>query len=252
MEEINDSYKPYLNLMKNYYSLYYLDYDDVVQLEKDFLEYAKYFTKMNNSINTYSAWSEEFKRIADRKEELIIKKDQKAKLYYDYKLVIDDEKINGYKLLKIGGDVNIMDFEEFKEWCVIWENHDITKEEFDKWLEKNLCSDWAKMDRKGKPYGGFWKYPEGSYEKENAYHLSYKDNILALHQLPYSRSIIIKTIERGCSNRNECVLYSNFMCEWVKRKKDVVFCNEIPSLQTLSRSKLYPGTALPPHLEISY
>lgn len=246
-EEINAKYKPYNDLMIRYCLLDMMNYDEIVQFENDFIEYANYYQRMSG-LHGFGLWPEDFERIAERKRQLVVKKDLRAKLFYDHKLVIHDEEINGYKLLDVDGD-NIMDFEEFKVLCVRWDEPDITKEEFDEWLDKHLCSDWAKQDRHGECYGGFWKCPKGSYENKNAYLLTLEDNIKGLHDLPYPRCIIVKTIESGCANRQESVAYSNFVCEWIKRKKDTVFTNDIPSLQSLAKVvALDNGEHLPNHL----
>ena len=82
----------------------------------------------------------------------------------------------------------------------------------------DCCSDWYKQDRHGNCFGGFWEYPEGSYQHENARQLSYDDNMKGLLELPYPREFILETIHIGCNNRQESVRYSNFLCEWMERK----------------------------------
>jgi hypothetical protein len=84
--------------------------------------------------------------------------------------------------------------------------------------DRTACTDWNKINRHGNSFGGFWDYPDGSKEKENASALTRIDNGNALWELPYPRSIIYETINMGCLNRCESVRYSNFVCEWIKRK----------------------------------
>jgi len=249
-EEINAKYEPYEELMARFARLDELNYEEVCKFEDDFSTYASWFRRANGSQFTYlpnGMWPGDFKLIAERKRTLSVENDPKAKLFYEYKLIIEDEEINGYKLWNIDGQ-NVLDFEDFKEICELWEQPDITEEEFREGLDKNLCSDWAKQDRHGECFGGFWAYPEGSDEKINAYTLSRQDNIEGLCELPYPRNIIIKTCEWGCNSRMESVAYSNFLCEWIKRKKDVVFCNEVPSLQSIARAVAEKQTDLPPYL----
>lgn len=93
-----------------------------------------------------------------------------------------------------------------------------TLERFTELLEKIACTDWYKMDYKGDPFGGFYSYPEDSYEYENAWTLSFQDNCRRLWQLPYPHDLILKTVEMGCNNRQESVVYSNSLCEWIYRK----------------------------------
>ena len=142
--------------------------------------------------------------------------------FYDNKIIMsENEKVNGYKLYNLNDE--LFDYETFKKFSILFvDNNTIPHDEFIEWLDDNCCSDWNKQDRYGECFGGFWKYPEYSYEKENAYELSRKDNFEALCELPYPREAIKLTIDIGCGNRMESVRYSNFICEWVKRKMDVI------------------------------
>lgn len=164
----------------------------------------------------------------------------------------DDEEINGYKLYNADKKENPMTFEVFEKIRDLWgkknkttkykkdicdqlkpytnldiakmiteyTDNDISDEEFMEWIEAECCSDWAKQDQHGECYGGYWEYPEGSYEKEHAWELSKKKNFECLCDLPYPREAIKYTIELGCENRQESVRYSNFLCEWTKRKME--------------------------------
>lgn len=85
---------------------------------------------------------------------------------------------------------------------------------FEDWLDSNLCSDWYKMDLEGESYGGYYKFPEGSYEKENAYQLSGKKSIEKLLQLPYPRELIKWIINYGCRTRCECYRFVKNVCIW--------------------------------------
>ena len=101
----------------------------------------------------------------------------------------------------------------------MWDtNKRYTFEEFYKIYSETACAIWYKIDRHGETFGGFWKYPEGSKERENAFELSREDNGKGLYELPYPKEVILETIIMGCGNSRECVRYSNFICEWVKRK----------------------------------
>ena len=152
--------------------------------------------------------------------------------YYDKLYMSDDDEINGYKLYTIENGSPIMRKEEFNEFVEIWStSKEYTFEEFYEEYDNTACSDWSKQDRYGECYGGFWKYPDGSPEKENAYDLSREDNGKGLWELPYPKRFVLKTIEMGCGNRMESVRYSNFLCEWMKRKLE-----QVEQVITLKRS----------------
>jgi hypothetical protein len=141
---------------------------------------------------------------------------------YDKEIIMyETEEVNGYKLYNC--ENNLLSVNYFNQMKELWFNNEENKkydeyEDFEKWFTDNTCSDWAKQDEHGNCFGGFWDYPEGTYEKENAWDLTLKANSRALYDLPYPRAVIVETVSIGCSNRMESVRYSNFICEWVKRK----------------------------------
>lgn len=129
-----------------------------------------------------------------------------------------DDELNGYKLFDTDKNGSILAYDLFlKLEKLYYEPNVMTEDEFYKEYDKIACSDWSKQDEHGECFGGFWKYPDGSYEKENAYRLSREANGKALFKLPYSHSLIFETIKIGCGNRYESVRYSNFLCEYVKK-----------------------------------
>jgi hypothetical protein len=201
-----------------------MNYEEVIKLEKEVSEYISKITRISGY---YSGTSDIFSHFTDpiceRKKMLLLESNLYAKRFYDAKLVITkSENVNGYKLYYT--DQNIMDFEEFEELRQLYKkNENIPKEEFDEWFKDNACTDWCKMDRHGECFGGFWKFPEGTTEKKNAYTLSRKDNCGGLWELPYAKKLIQKTVEIGCGNRMESVRYSNFLCEWIKRMSEIVY-----------------------------
>lgn len=73
------------------------------------------------------------------------------------------------------------------------------------------------MNRNGNHFVGFWKFPEGSYERINAWFLTHDDNFKALLALPYPKEVIKFAMTKGCDNGMECVRCINFICEWLKR-----------------------------------
>jgi hypothetical protein len=158
-------------------------------------------------------------------------------------LMSEEEDVNGYYLYEIIEGNNIMNYDTFTDYLKLWNKinlnvldslkdlpipsdilsiiaklSDMSDNEFTERFEKIACSDWSNQDKYGESYGGFWKYSEDSYEFKNAYTLSREDNLKSLLKLPYPREFILETINIGCNNRLESVRYSNFLCEWMKRK----------------------------------
>ena len=221
------------HLVKRYRNLNNLNYEEACQLGDDFINFKNYYCKRMGIYDYFDPgpYGANIKEISDRKTELLIKKDQMAALYYsdETKIMMTEyEEVNGYKLYEI--DQNIMSYEDFIKYRKTLNTHTPDKE-FLEWLNDNCCGDWYKQDRHGKCLGGFWQYPEGSYARENAYALSGEDNFKGLCELPYPRELIKETIRIGCSNRMESVRYSNFICEWIKRKGNLMY--KCPSLKTL-------------------
>lgn len=236
-EEVQKSWPGnFSHLLTRYYNLDNLGYAEVCQLETDFIDFVNYYCR-RMGIHFYQGpgpYGENIREVSDKKKELGIQQDQMAALFYSVEsnvVMYYEEEVNGYHLWTIKDNGNIMSYEDF---LTLRKKSDIyiPDEEFLQWLDDNCCSDWAKQDRDGECYGGFWQYPEGSYEKENAYTLSREDNFKGLCELPYPRELIKETIKMGCSNRQESVRYSNFICEWIKRKAALMY--KFPSLKTLS------------------
>jgi hypothetical protein len=138
---------------------------------------------------------------------------------YGYNSIISlktGEEMNGYNINDDKVVDFMMPFHVYMEWHAIWndkEYDNITYEEFSEMFDETACSDWGKMDEYGNSYSGFWKYPEESEERQNAYSLSLDYNCKALYNLPYPKKFILHTIKIGCGNRRESVSYSNFLCE---------------------------------------
>lgn len=181
-------------------------YDDVDFLENEFVRLCG----RTHSFPQFS-YMKEFYNLAYK---ICKKYDSK----FEENLCMDtDEVVNGYKLYKI--DSNFMKRQDYTKLVEMWKsNKQYTYDEFTDIYDDTACSDWAKMDAHGGSFGGFWDYPEGTKEKENAWSLTREANGLALWNLPYPKEVVLKTIEFGCNSRMESVRYSNFMCEWLKRK----------------------------------
>lgn len=159
---------------------------------------------------------EDFAKIDKRLDELI---DPQFKL----PVIYDEDEINGYDIRQYK-KFNIP-YDVFLEYKKVWEDKD---EDFN-FIEEfynTVCTEWYKMDRHGECYGGFWQYPEGSYERENAWKLSGDDNCQALCDLPYPKKFILHTIKIGCAMRTECVPFTVYLCEWMKRKMEQLGLHE--------------------------
>lgn len=135
----------------------------------------------------------------------------------------ETEEVNGYKLYNVDGTANLFVLSFYEKLIELMDSKkEWTFEEWRQAMEKTCCSDWMKQDRHGVCFGGFWRYPEGSYEKENAYNLSFEDNCMGMFELPFSKELLLETIEIGCCNRLESVRYSNFLCVWLQRKRAAI------------------------------
>jgi hypothetical protein len=148
------------------------------------------------------------------------------------------EVVNGYHLYDISNE-NLMEVEEYQELVSLLEEDEpremssfqdfllegdkhpryMSFDDFFELYSKHACSDWAKMDELGECFKGFWEYPEGSLERKHAFDLTYDMNARLLYKLPFPKRFLLKTIEIGCDNRQECVRYSNFIGVWVQRKR---------------------------------
>ena len=132
----------------------------------------------------------------------------------------DSEIVNGYKLYNIKKKP-FMNRNDYEDCIILWQsNKEYTQEQFMELYENTACADWAKQTDHGESFGGYWAYPDGSPEKLDAWNLTRTTNGVALWNLPYPKEFVLKTIEMGCCNRMECVRYSNFLCEWIKRKSE--------------------------------
>lgn len=134
----------------------------------------------------------------------------------------ESERVNGFQLYDVKKGSNVMPWEMFREWCELADNEvpgKWTRTKFADEMYKECCSDWYKQDIHGECYGGPWAQPEGSYAHTNAYTLCMKQAVSAMWKLPFSKDVLLRTIDEGCGNRMESVRYSNFLCVWMERKR---------------------------------
>ena len=197
--------------------------EQVCQLEQVFNDFCQhyrremrlqYFGEINGRL-----FARDEDAIVKRKREILVATNSRAKLYYETSLVLrESEKVNGYALYDID-TAEILDFCTIEKLarneCLALDS-DNNANDFAEWLDNELCNQWSKMDADGNDFAGFWEFPEGSYEHENAWTLTRKANIAALVSLPYPRSLVKWTLKVGCANLRECVRYSNFLCHYIE------------------------------------
>lgn len=218
---------PEIDHIKNHIAqLQSLAKDQVIELKDMLFDLQVFYYRQNGSIGTLDAGVfHNVSRMFDSDIENCSKRliQLSTSGYYDKATNIEmseeEEEVNGYKLYSIKMGNNIFDEDGFEVLLELWnDDNEMTKDVFISEFEEVACHDWSKMDRNGEPFGGFWKYPEGSYERDNACELSRKDNCNALFELPYPKKFVLKTVEIGCRTRLESVRYTNCLCEWMKRK----------------------------------
>lgn len=177
-------------------------------------------------------FSKDIEEVKEKIKRVLIQTNpEAAKFYHRIVKMSEDEEVNGYNLYDVAD--NIMNYETYLELLEIWNDKtEYTYEEFMEKYDNEACSDWCKKDRHGKCYGGYWRYPEGSYEKEHAWELSRKDNGQGLWELLNPHNFIFQTIKIGCNNRRESVRYSNFLGEWMTRKMQLMK-EEVKSLKDI-------------------
>lgn len=141
------------------------------------------------------------------------------KFYPKYKEIIlfsNTDYANGYQLYSCNS--NIFDVSSFLFLKELYEDDkNMSYDEFKAEFDDTVCSDWAKMDEHGECFGGFWQSDDPEI-KENAYNLSHENNCRKLYELPFSSKIKFWSVKFGCSRRQESVRWTNFWCEWIKRK----------------------------------
>lgn len=117
--------------------------------------------------------------------------DHEIKLFDPYfddeiSLVImkEEEVVNGYHLYDVSK--NIMNRKIFRKICdLLASEKEWSKSEWTTAMQNTTCSAWNKMDEHGECYGGYWKYPKGTTERENAYFLSFEKNCKCMWKLPF-------------------------------------------------------------------
>ncbi|AYV85443.1 MAG: hypothetical protein Satyrvirus17_3 [Satyrvirus sp.] len=173
----------------------------------DYFNDISYYQKYHGNANLFGTEIAKLNSILDFLKQLSAK--------FDTCITIGEDEINGYNIGKY--KLFYICYDDFLDMEYYWKKEDIPYEEFKNRFEDTACTEWNKMDKYGECFGSYWKYPEGSYEWENAFDLCEEENCRALYELPYPKQFLLYTVRYGCRNRLECVEYSNFLGEYMKR-----------------------------------
>lgn len=187
--------------------------DELSELKSQIANYSVHFCKHANLI--WDGVGElPFQILIDEVEQRIQKL---FPLYYSkYIPMSKNEIVNGYALYNL--TENLFSYDLYLELLKLWNVEDMTMNQFMKTYDETARCDWDKIDENGDTFKGYWEYPDTTIERKNAGDLTRAQNGKSLWNLPYPKKVLLKTIQIGCNNRLECVRYSNFICEWMKRK----------------------------------
>jgi hypothetical protein len=139
-------------------------------------------------------------------------------MYYQHNVVTSSVQfLNGYHLFD--STANIMSMEDFRHlWELFVKNKQVPFRKFEDTFGQIACSNWSYINELGEKDKSNWDAPEDSFENENAWFICRTNNCNKLFALPYPKEVIIESIIFGCRNGKDSVRYSNFICEWVRRK----------------------------------
>lgn len=229
-EEVCESYPTYMELMYQISTLNLYSYEQICRLENKFNDFVCYYVENSGCIVGFGPlpfWKTS-KKIFERKKELVMFRDAKARRFYSNEIIMSEEdEVNGYQLYECTGDAVIMDYETFIELhdkCKIKKEEEEEKDlDFEEWFDTHACSDWSKMDKHGTCPS--MEQLEDMEASGSAFTFR-EDNFEALCALPYPKPIIKYSIITGCNSRMESVRYTNFICEWFRRKSSQVLSRE--------------------------
>lgn len=107
------------------------------------------------------------------------------------------------------------DFQQL--YPLIWCDCKWTFTSFSEAMRNICCSAWYKQDIYGEPFVGHWKH-EDEAKRENAWDLSLRDSIQAMWKLPFTRCMLLWSIEYICGCHPESVWDSFILCTLVYNK----------------------------------
>ncbi|MBX9636525.1 MAG: hypothetical protein K2Q45_03130 [Nitrosomonas sp.] len=155
----------------------------------------------------------------------------------DNRIVLLEQEIPEARLFDKNGPLGAIHWTTFmnlvEKHCFTPQNTDMREAEFKQWLERNLCTDWNKMDLEGESFGGYYKYPEDSDERDNAYTLTRELAIKKLCKLPFPYALIKWITMYGCNTRLESYRFVKNTCLWFDRMIKTT------QILTLQRANIY-------------
>jgi len=171
----------------------------IFDLQKFYCKRTGRSSRLDLGLYAKLPFQEYVSKVADRMEELAPPSFRKTLE------IFSTENVNGYYLYYISSEL-LFAYDDFLSYIELWNDPDQpSKSEFMAKYQRKACSEWCKMQPDGTP---------GQYFGNSVREL----NGNALWDLPYPKKFVLKTINIGCQTRQESVRYSNFMCEWMKRK----------------------------------
>ena len=186
------------------------DIDRTEHLIDGYVNYRrKYFMGIGYIID------EQLKSMEDYRNQLLINEYPKAKVYFENPVTLSsNEVVNGYHLIDTTGAV--LPYAKFLKIEKLWdENKQYTKEDFMTRFEEEACTEWNKVTREGVHFEGFYK----THDHDEAWRLTYEDNVEAMWELPYPKDVIFAAMKYGCRHfiGGENVRFCNNFCVWIKR-----------------------------------
>jgi len=243
--------------------------EDVVYLFKLYKELCLYNDMYRNYIRPYVSLV--FSRLFDG--ETAITERVNILTPDDYKVTIVNmnmnEIVNGYELMGFNGyelmgfNRNYINYPNFlflndlwnglysREIGGDWIKHenpvsDLTKEKFMNLYNDIACNNnWYRINENGDFFVGFWNYPEGSIERENAGKLTHNKNGRCLWKLPFPKYFLLETIKIEHNVMTESVKYSNSIGVWMERKRA-----KIQNLQDIKNISIVTNKYFNNHNEI--
>ena len=134
--------------------------------------------------------------------------------------ITDSETVRGYRLYTMPD--NMIDGDYFEYMLGLYNDYSMTDEQFYIWYDENVCTGWKTMDRHGNDQSYSDVNFEDNFKAFKELPFSFKELPFSFKKLPFSFKEICKTIDIGCSNCMESVRYTNSICEWMKRKQEII------------------------------
>lgn len=137
-------------------------------------------------------------------------------LYYTKNIeMTETQSVNGYQLYDFPDPfLSWYLFRDIQNTC--WNDIPYTKQDFTIKLEAIGSRALYEVDYTGEYYAGF--YRDEKLTSDDAWKLTWQDNLQRLYDLPYPKDLVIKSVTMSEDHMTTCVQWSNAFCEWFKRK----------------------------------